>query len=182
MLMRRRTREEHIDELFQRLLQPESRAERYAGIPHHCMLEYEDYNQIVCRCWLRTYPRGDRLVAIATDLTYRLSEGASITNAIELVAREICERFQIRPRDLVMIEHYNWRGTENADCLGKNAEHYYFADLRWGGRKRGFESPKWLRLSKDKVESLIGTPLSDWYTEAVTLSGEVRHPPRGRIE
>lgn len=134
------------------------------------MLEYEDYNQLVCRCWLRTYPRGDRLVAIATDLTYRLSEGASITNAIELVAREICERFQIRPRDLVMVEHYNWRGMENAPGLGKNAEHFYFVDLRWCGRKRGFESPKWLRLSKDKVEELIGTPLSDWYTEAVTLS------------
>ena len=168
--MRRRTREQPIDELFQSLLQLGSPTGQYACIPQHCMLEYEDYNQLVCRCWLRNYPRGDRLVAIATDLTYRLSEGASITNALESVAREICERFRIRPQDLVMIEHYNWRGAENADGLGENAEHFYFATLRWCGTKRGFESPQWLRLSKSKVEDLIGTPLSDWYTEAVTLS------------
>jgi hypothetical protein len=69
-----------------------------------------------------------RIVAITTDLTHRLSEGASTTNAIELVAREICERFQIRPRDLVMIKHCNWRGTENALPQDENAEHFEFVD------------------------------------------------------
>jgi len=170
VLMRRRTREQPIDELFRSLLQLGSPTGRYAGIPQHCMLEYEDYNQKICRCWLRTYLRGDRLVAIATDLSCRLSYGASVENAIELVAREICERFQIRPQDLVMIEHFNWRGTDFCPLQDERAEHYDFVDLRWCRRKREFESPKWLRLSKDKVESLIGTPLSDWYTEAVTLS------------
>lgn len=169
MLIKRRTKKQPIDEVFQRLLQLGSPSGRYAGIPQHCMLEYEDYNQTLCRCWLRTYARGDRLVAIATDLTYRLNWGASITNAIEIVAREICERFRIRPQDLVMIEHYNWRGTENADGLGENAEHFYFADLLWCRRGKEFTSPKWLRLSQSKVEELIGTPLSDWYTEAVTF-------------
>ena len=133
------------------------------------MLEYEDYNQLVCRCWLRMYPRGRRLVAIATDLTYSLSMGASITNAIERVAREVCERFRIRPRDLVLIEHYDWRGTENAPGLGERAEHFDLVDLRWDRKKGRFTDPEWRRLSKSEVEALIGVPLGDWHTEAVRL-------------
>ena len=115
------------------------------------------------------YPGGRRLVAIATDLTYSLSTGASITNAIALVAREVCERFRIRPRDLVLIEHYDWRGTENASCLSERAEHFDLENLRWDRRKGRFTGPEWLRLSKSEAEALIGAPLGDWHTEAVRL-------------
>jgi len=129
------------------------------------MLEYRDYNQLVCRCWLRMYPRGRQLVAVATDLTFRLNNGASVTNAIEFVAREICEQFRVRPQDLALIEHYDWRGRDNAAGLGKYAEHFHLVNLR-GGRRRGFTDPEWRRLSKSKVEALIGVPLSDWRIEA----------------
>jgi hypothetical protein len=84
MLIRRYTREQCIDQLLRHLLQPGSHVGRYAGVPQHCMMEYEDYNQRVCRCWLRMYPRGRRVVAIATDLTYRISTGASMTTSVDV--------------------------------------------------------------------------------------------------
>ncbi len=148
-----------VDLLLEQMSRGGLRPGRYSGLPEHCILPYVDYNPKICFCWLRMYPRGDRVVVIATDHTLRLSTGASITNAIELVASEICEQHGIRPRDLILIEHYDWRGTEAAAGLGDDAEHFDLVELRWRRRTKEFIDPQWLRLSRSNVEVLIGCPL-----------------------
>jgi|SRR5208283_359130 len=170
VLIRQHRIAHHVDLLLGQMSRGELRPGRYSGVPEDCILPYEDYNQKICFCWLRMYPRGGQLVAIATDLTYRLSTGASITNAIEWVAREICEQPRIRPRDLILIEHYDWRDTEAAAGLGEDAEHFDFVELRWRRRTGEFIDPEWLRLSKSNVEVLTGRPLGDWFTKALRLS------------
>ena len=170
LLIRQERFERHVALLLGQMSRCGIHNRRYSGVPDHCILEYEDYNQKICPCWLRMFPRGSRIVVIATDLTYRLSDGASITNAIEVVAREICEQFRIRPRDLILIEHYDWTGTEAAAGLGDDAEHFDLVELRWRRRRRVFIDPQWLRLSRSNVEVLTGCPLGDWCTEAVKLA------------
>jgi hypothetical protein len=147
-------------------VQPEL-PESYSQLPRHWMLEYEDYNQKTVRCWLRMYPRGRCVVAIATDLTYRLHSGSSITNTIETVAAEICRQFQISPWDLVLIEHYDLRGEENAIGL-RHPERFDLVELQWDRRSGEVCDPQWKRLSLEEVERVTGCfQLRDWCTETI---------------
>ncbi len=154
-----------INELSQG--QPERLCESYSQVPRHSMLEYEDYNQKTVRCWLRMYRRGRRVVVIATDLTYRLHSGSSITNTIKTVAVEICRQFQIAPWDLVLVEHYDFRGEECAIGL-EYSEQFDMVELQWDRRRKEFCDPQWKRLSLGEVEKVTGCfPFGDWCTEAI---------------
>lgn len=163
MLERPRTADTRL-ELLLRYLPQQLWGERYANLPEHCILEYEDYNQFVCPYWLRLYPRGNRVVAIATDLTVRLSRGATVTNAIDRVARAICERFRIRGRDLILVEHQDHRESWK-DYLNEG-EYFHFVELRFYGKTGRFAGPQWVKLCKSQVEALIGASLTDWSIEA----------------
>lgn len=141
---------------------------RYVHVPRHTMLEYQEYNQKAVRCWLRLYPRGRRVVAIATDLTGRLHYGASITNSIEIVAFEICLQFRIAPRDLVLVEHYDRRDESGSSGFGRAPEHFDMVELEWDRRGKEFRKPLWHRVSLTTVERMTGcSPLGDWCTELV---------------
>lgn len=140
----------------------------YARVSRHTMLEYQDDNQHMGCCWLRLYPRGQRLVAIATDLTSRLHYGASITNMVETVALEICRQFRVAPKDLVLIEHYDRRGEPDCSAFGRDPQEFDIVNLDWDRRGKEFRHPIWHRLSLHDVERITGCArLEDWSTELV---------------
>ena len=156
-------------------VRPERVCERYSQLPRRTMLGYEEHNQKTVRCWLRIYPRGRRVVVIATDMTSKLHTGASITNTIETVAFEICQQFQIAPHDLVLVEHYDRRDEYSAAGLGDYAKHFDIVELQWDRRAKEFYQPQWHRLSLMDVERVIGrSPLGDWCTELVECDQTVR--------
>jgi len=150
---------------------------RRATLPISRLFHYEDYNGQEGMCWLRMYQgRDDRVIAVATDLTFRLNSACSVTNSIEKIAFEILGQFNLALSDLVLIEHYDWRGLPPDRGLGNDAEHFDLVELRWNRRKNQFFDPRWTRIPKTEVEELIQTGLRDDRLEVMLRTDWRRDP------
>lgn len=139
------------------------RMQRYVQMPASFPFHYIEYDAKVGVCWLRLYrpADGQKIIAVATDLTCRLHYAASLTNAIEIVATEIAARFDYMPWEFQLIEHYDWRGTRSGAGMGDYAEHFHLVDLEWNEQQREFHTPHWKLISREDVAQLIDGSLQD---------------------
>ncbi|WP_394885133.1 hypothetical protein [Clostridium butyricum] len=64
----------------------------------------------------------------------------SITNAAEVVAQAICEKYEIKPEELIFIEHYK---GDNYKLISFSIQNNKFID------------PRWRRIELEELKSLI---------------------------
>lgn len=83
-------------------------------------------------------------VVLVTELAD--NTGTSITNAAEGLATEICEKYKIKFKNLVWIEHY-----PDSGLYDETFDMVTFEVI--GGR---LYNPSWKRISKDKAYDLMG--------------------------
>jgi hypothetical protein len=108
------------------------------------------------KCRIRVYRlESGMTVVIATELPD--NPGTTITNAAELLATEIRQRFVAAGEAMVWIEHYQERDLVNGTPTIK--ETFDRVLFRWDGRR--YDDPQWLPFSREAVEQLIGEPLGD---------------------
>ncbi len=91
------------------------------------LFKYVDYNGNVGYCDIKVYHN----VVIATEVGY--STAASITNAAELVAMQVCKAKRIKMQDIVWIEHYEGNGItpETYDRVQFEIENNKFYNPKW---------------------------------------------------
>ena len=88
-------------------------------------------------------------LVIATEMPE--NEGTSITNMAEHLATQVCQEFDIDPKNLIWIEHYPQR------CERKESPESY--DLvQFNLNANGILSdPRWTGISKEVVDALRTT-------------------------
>ena len=104
-------------------------------------------------------------LALVTELPE--IEGLSMTNGIEVIAAEVCRKYGLSPRQTILIEHYDDRGRGYSARLPGRVDGEKFCCVLFErmqaveGEQGAFrlKRPEWRRLSKEKVEALIGAPL-----------------------
>lgn len=119
--------------------------------------EYPGFFRRPAHCQIDAHRRegGGYTVVIATELAK--NDGASITNASESLARTICEKLQILPQELILIEHYL------VDRI--LSDHYSLVKFtRTRSRERGqmwddFADRQWFPMDKTELERLLGVQL-----------------------
>lgn len=78
--------------------------------------------------------------------------GQSVTNAVEELAFQVCERFEVPPAELVWLEHYDHEEEWNWVTFGKTPPYGCFEDPKWTiltdamWRQLGLRPRKRLRL------------------------------------
>jgi len=112
----------------------------------------------VCHIHRRRLPDGRTLV-VCEQLPD--NPGRSITNAVELIAFQVCVRFSIEPWQLIWIEHY---GPE----LGLNT--YSRVEFEIMPPDGMFEKPSWHRMKK-----------TDWETLGIRRPRSLKKRPRSTL-
>lgn len=163
-------------ECFQDKLPTTAQGCRHVELPISRLFQYEDYNSQAGLCWLRLHQGRDQVIAVVTDLSSRLSNAASVTNSIERIALEIADQFNIALSDLVLIEHYDWRGLPPGPGLGDDAEHFDLVELQWNRRRKESYQPRWSRIPKTGVEELIQARLGDDRLQVILRTDWKQHP------
>lgn len=114
--------------------------------------EYPGYFRSVAHCQLDLFTRGGGekfTIAIVTELAE--NKGLSITNAIEYIAATIAKKYNLQPKDLVLVEH--WHKDNILD------EHYSLVRFKSTKHERDgwkFHEPDWAPLEKSELDRLIG--------------------------
>ena len=98
-----------------------------------------------------------RYLAVATDLGDQ-NPGPSVTNAADLVAEAVCERFDLSPSDVTFVEHYDGRIGNTASTNRRDGVEDYDAVVFQTDR-RPLAQPTWRPMRKHQVEALVGEPL-----------------------
>lgn len=100
-------------------------------------------------CRVRLYQTGSTYVLVVTDL------GDRVTRTIDLVATLMVRRWEMEPKSLVVIEHYDYRHAARAD--GELAETFAVVSFDW---HRGVAmNPFWQSTTRGDVELLTGSTL-----------------------
>lgn len=113
------------------------------------------------RCMVRLFDTTDAgptpYLVIATDIGED-NPGPSVTNAAELVAESICDRFGLAPDQLTFVEHYDGRiGNTPATRRRDGVEDFDQVTFASGGRP--LSGPNWTPIRKAEVERMIGVSL-----------------------
>lgn len=113
------------------------------------------------RCRVRLYETVDGAptpyLAVATDLGDK-NPGPSVTNAADLVAESVCERFNLSPDQVTFVEHYDGRiGNTSSLNPRDGVEDYDLVVFQTD--RRPLTQPAWRPMRKHQVEALVGEPL-----------------------
>jgi hypothetical protein len=109
--------------------QPENAPELFA---------FKSYNLCDGICRLERLNLGDgRVMMICEEI--QENPGMSVTNAIELIAFQICFHFDIDPDKLVLIEHYE-------ESFGDRDE-WHLVTFSSKPPQSNFENPKWIEMT-----------------------------------
>lgn len=124
---------------------------------------YTGYHGCKSVCYLRLYqPTGQSdqaAVAVFTELPGNI--GTSVTNRIETLATMAWEFLQRPELPPTVVEHYPNRGLYNTHT-GKWQFSEQFDLLEFNRKPDGsFEKPRWRRVSRESVETLIGQALRE---------------------
>jgi hypothetical protein len=99
-------------------------------------------------CGLKIVKKADKAIIIATDL-FDENPGTSITEWNSKLAKELCDKNDIKYQDLIFIEH-----TPNKDTkLSFNRETFY--KVNFDISDNGFVNPQWEELTKEDVDKLL---------------------------
>lgn len=85
-------------------------------------------------------------VVIATQLDTYDNTGTSITNAVEVVAKTVCDEFKIKYEDLIFIEHYQGEKYKLVTLELDNVKGYH---------DEVFKNPHWNNISLDEIAKLL---------------------------
>ena len=107
------------------------------------------------------------------------NQGPSITNAVEHIATDVCEKFNIEARSLIWVEHYPKKTSEKYG--GSNdVEHYnlVFFNMEGGGHfdpdtKVRFYNPRWITITPEMVELLRITHQDNKTAHPYKVNGDV---------
>jgi hypothetical protein len=128
--------------------------------------EYRGFHGFPSRCNLELIPLPDgRLVAIATERSD--NPGTSVTNAAELLASQVCDRFGIEPGRLLWIEHYGY-GTSLFPERGHDHVTFARTYVKWANPAGKtptcyaepvyFRAPSWRQMTESDWRDL-GLPV-----------------------
>ena len=99
-------------------------------------------------CGLKMVKKDDKTIVIATDL-YDNNPGTSITEWNTKLAMELCNKFEINPKNIIFIEHTPEKDTK----LEFNRETFFRVDFTLENNQ--FINPDWNQLTKEEVDKLI---------------------------
>jgi hypothetical protein len=99
-------------------------------------------------CGLKMVKKADKTIVIATDL-YDKNPGTSITEWNTRLAMELCNKFEINPKNIIFIEHTPEKDTK----LEFNRETFFRVDFTLENNQ--FINPDWNQLTKEEVDKLI---------------------------
>jgi hypothetical protein len=127
-------------------------------------------------CLIERIDLPDRRIVVAC-MAVAGNPGVSITNAVEEICFQVCERFQIPPHRLIWLEHYDSDGDDewNMVTFGRTPPDSLFSDPRW----TSMTGERWGQLMLRPVRTLAQenghlrsklTKLFHWPTEALLNS------------
>lgn len=99
-------------------------------------------------CGIKIVKKADKAIVIATDL-YDNNPGTSITEWNTKLAMELCNKFEINPKNIIFIEHTPEKDTK----LEFNRETFFQVNFTIDNDK--FINPDWNQLTKEEVDNLI---------------------------
>ena len=99
-------------------------------------------------CGLKIVKKPKEAIVIVTDL-YEKNPGTPVTEWNTKLASEICQKFDINPKELIFIE----RTPDKKTKLSFNKETFFQVIFEQNGYE--FDNPDWKELSRDEVERLI---------------------------
>jgi hypothetical protein len=100
-------------------------------------------------------PADDRVVVIATELID--NPGMSVTNAVEALATQACEQFDLNPRSVVWIEFYGYPANEDP-LAARPYDRVRFASVNSRGP---LGHPSWSPMTDDAWRELGLEPRRD---------------------
>jgi hypothetical protein len=128
---------------------------------------YTGFHGCASFCRLRVFKRDAGAVVVMTETGD--NSGTSVTNAVEEVATQACERYSLNPHNTIFIEHYpdsrepSRDGHRRPDAIFE--EHFdrvTFASIAREGVNWSLAVPQWKRMAREQVERLTGKV---WETE-----------------
>ena len=108
--------------------------------------------------WVRLFRQEERVVVVASDLNGGFDSRPSLSSTFTL-AEEICRRYVIPPKKLVLIEHYT-RSAQVLRTPDPSPERFQWARLNWDRESKRFSGATWIELSRRTVESILRHPLA----------------------
>lgn len=87
--------------------------------------------------------------AIQLVIAEETGEGQSVTNACELIATEVVERYGLDPKRMLFIEHYP------AKQRPTHGESFDLVTFRWDGKR--FRNPDWKHVPPAEFYNIITT-------------------------
>lgn len=109
-----------------------------------------------CCCRARVFGAGAAPVVVLTELAD--NPGTSVTNAVESLAAQFCECYELDGADVVWVEHYpDARAQGERDASAEErfaAVNFNSIEARAGGWR--FHGPRWAPMTRARVEALSG--------------------------
>ena len=109
------------------------------------------------------------------------NKGPSVTNRAEVLATEICEKFNITPRQLIWVEHYPENASKKYGGTDEERYNLVFFNMEGGGffdsdEKVKFYNPRWVPITLEMVELLrISHQTQETSTEFKTKSDALEY-------
>jgi hypothetical protein len=125
---------------------------------------FQGYHGARSVCYLRLYqpsgsPGSDVPPPVAIFTEVASNTGTSVTNRIEHLTLSAWEFLQKPEKPLIVIEHYPNRGWHNPS-IDKWQFPETFKQVEFDrGEGGSFKAPRWERIEKQEVETLIGQTL-----------------------
>lgn len=105
------------------------------------IFEFKGFHDCDSKCEIDIFGK----VVIATQLDNEDIPGTSITNAAEMIAEDVCNKYKIPYDELIWIEHY------------KKEEYYEetYKIVQFKIENGGFIDPKWRKISLKELADII---------------------------
>jgi hypothetical protein len=123
---------------------------------------YAGFRNASSRCYLHWIARpqhvpdgqaksDDSVIVIASEMDD--NPGMSVTNRAERLANHVCRELEIAPERLIWLEHYQGKN----DCPQWSQERFRLVAFHLADNR--LHAPRWLPVSRNWVENLIGQSL-----------------------
>jgi hypothetical protein len=109
------------------------------------IFEFKGLWDVHSKCGLKIIEKDDKYIVIVSEL-YKDNPGTSITQAALLLAKQICEAYDLPKEQIIYIEH----SPDMNSKLSFYDEEFYLVtfDMEDGD----FVRPQWRQLTKDEVK------------------------------
>ena len=112
------------------------------------IFDFKGLWEMPSKCGLKITQKGEQYIVVVSEL-YQDNPGTSITQAVTLLATQICEHYQIPAHEMTYIEH-------NPDMNSKLSfydEEFYLVDF--DVEDVVFKNPRYRKLSSNEIKELL---------------------------